>query len=164
MKIKFLTVLSLALVLFLGACGGKSDAELQTAADTALNGDPATADVTVTVTEGEATLTGEVANEADKATAESLAKVEGITSVKNNVTVAPAAPAQPAPTASGDDAAVKTKVEEGLKKNGCDGATVEVKDGVATLRGTVDTAKYEVCFRAASEAGAKRVINQLGKK
>lgn len=161
MKIKFLTVLSLAVVLFLGACGGKSDAELQTAADTALDGDPATADVVVVVKDGEATLSGEVADDAAKAKAETLAKVEGIKSVKNDVTVAPA---QPAPTASGDDSAVKSKIEEGWKEKGCDGATVEVKDGVATLRGSVPNAKFGECVMVANQAGAKKVENQLGKK
>lgn len=161
MKIKFLTVLSLAVVLLLGACGGKSDAELQTAAEKALKDDTTTSDVTVVVKDGEATISGEVSDDAAKAKAETLAKVEGVKSVKNDVTVK--APPPP-PMASGDDATVKTKVEDALKKKGCDGATVDVKDGVATLRGTVATAKYEECFMAASEAGAKKVQNQLGKK
>ncbi len=163
MKIKFLTVLSLAVVLFLGACGGKSDAELQTAAADALKGDIATSAVTVAVNEGVATVSGEVADEAAKAKAETLAKVEGIKSVTNSVTVKPMVVAPP-PMAEGDDPTVKNKVESALKAKGCDGATVEVQDGVATLRGTVATAKYEECFMAASEAGAKKVQNQLGKK
>lgn len=161
MKIKFLTVLSLAVVLFLGACGGKTDAELQTAASDALKGDPMTSAVTAVVSEGVATISGEVADEAAKAKAETLAKVEGITSVTNSVTVKPmVAP----PMAEGNDPMVKNKVESALKAKGCDGATVEVQDGVATLRGTVATAKYEECFMAASEAGAKKVQNQLDKK
>ena len=53
MKIKFLTVVSLAVVLFLGACGGKSDAELLTAADKALKDDTTTSGVTVEVKDGE---------------------------------------------------------------------------------------------------------------
>ncbi len=161
MKIKFLTALSLAVVLLLGACGGKSDAELQTDVTNALNGDTATSGVTATVNEGVATLTGEVETEEAKAKAETLAKVEGIKSVANNVTVK--APAPP-PMAEGTDEMVQEKMETALKAKGCDGATVEVKDGVATLRGTVATAKYEECFMAASEAGAKKVENQLGKK
>ncbi len=161
MKIKVLTALSLAVVLFLGACGGKTDADMQTAASTALNGDTTTSGVTAVVNEGVATISGEVETEEAKTKAETLAKVEGVTSVTNNVTVKAAAPP---PMAEGNDPMVKTKVEEALMKKGCDGATVEVKDGVATLRGTVATAKYEECFMAASEAGAKRVQNDLGKK
>lgn len=161
MKIKVLTALSLAVVLFLGACGGASDADLQTAANTALDGDTTTADVVVAVNEGVATITGEVADEAAKAKAETLAKVEGIKSVVNNVTVKEV---QPEPMADGSDTTVKEKMETALKEKGCDGATVEVKDGVATLRGTVATAKFGECVMAANEAGAKKVENQLGKK
>ncbi len=161
MKIKFLTVLSLTIVLLLGACGGKSDAELQTAAETALKGDPTTAGVSVAVKDGEATLTGVVASDDAKTKAETLAKVDGMKSVKNDVTVPPP---PPPPMASGDDSAVKTKVEDALKAKGCDGATVEVKEGVATLRGTVASAKFGECVRVAQEAGAKKVENQLGKK
>lgn len=162
MKIKFLTVLSLAVVLFLGACGGASDADMQTAANTALDGDTTTADVVVAVNGGVATITGEVADEAAKAKAETLAKVEGVTSVVNNVTVKEAMMAEP--MASGSDMQVRDKMETALKAKGCDGATVEVKDGVATLRGTVATAKFGECVMAANEGGAKKVENQLGKK
>lgn len=161
MKIKVLTALSLAVVLFLVACGGKSDADMQTAASTALNGDTTTSGVTAVINEGVATISGEVADEAAKAKAETLAKVEGVTSVVNNVTVKET---MPPPMAEGNDPMVKTKVEEALMKKGCDGATVEVKDGVATLRGTVATAKFGECVMAAQEAGAKRVENELGKK
>lgn len=162
MKIKFLTVLSLAVVLFLGACGGKTDAELQTAASDALKGDPMTSAVTAVVSEGVATISGEVADEAAKAKAETLAKVEGITSVTNSVTVKPVVVAPP-PLADGSDTMVEDKMEAALKAKGCDGATVEVQDGVATLRGTVATAKFPECVKAANEAGAKRIENQLGK-
>jgi osmotically-inducible protein OsmY len=161
MKIKFLTVLSLAVVLFLGACGGKSDADLKTASETALKGDPTTSTVTVDVKDGVATISGEVADDAAKTKAETLAKVEGVKSVTNSVTVKPA-PAPP--VAKSEDPELKTKLEEGLKSKGCDGATVEVKDGVATLRGTVPTAKFAECVMVANQAGAKKIENQLGKK
>ncbi len=162
MKIKVLTALSLAVVLFLGACGGKSDADMQTAASTALNGDTTTSGVSAVVNEGVATISGEVETEEAKTKAADLVtKVDGVKSVTNNVTVK--APAPP-PMAEGDDTMVKEKVETALKAKGCEGATVEVKDGVATLRGTVATAKFGECVMAANEAGAKKVENQLGKK
>ncbi|MGI8543907.1 MAG: BON domain-containing protein [Aridibacter sp.] len=161
MKIKVLTALSLAVVLFLGACGGNSDAEMQTAATNALNGDTTTSGVTAVVNEGIATISGEVETEEAKNKAETLAKVEGVTSVTNNVTVKEAVPP---PMAEGSDTMVKEKMETALRAKGCDGALVEVKDGVATLRGSVATAKYEECIMAANEAGAKKVENDLGKK
>lgn len=161
MKIKILTVLSLAFVLFLGACSGTSDEDLNTAAETALRGDTATSGVMVNVNDGVATVSGEVESEAAKERAAELAKVEGVTSVVNNVTVKEM---PPPPMASANDPILKTKVEDALKEKGCDGATVEVEDGVATLRGTVTAAKFPECVMAANEAGAKRVENQLSKK
>ncbi len=161
MKIKFLTVLSLAVVLLLGACGGKSDAELKTAAEAALKGESTTSGVTVEVKDGVATISGEVADDAAKAKAEELAKVEGVKSVTNNVTVK-AAP--PPPTASAEDGPLKEKVEESLKKKGCANVKVEVKDGVATLTGEVEKAKLGECMMAANEAKPKKVENKLTTK
>ncbi len=160
MKLKIITVLSLSLVLLLGACGGKSDAEMQSAADAALKGNETTSGVTVEVKEGVATISGDVKDDAAKAKAEELAKVEGVKNVVNEVNVnAPA----PVPEAKGDDSEVKAKVEEGLKKVGCAGVTVNVKDGVATLSGTVDAAKMAQCVQAANEGGAKKVVNDLNR-
>ncbi len=163
MKIKLLTVLSLTVVLLLGACGGgKSDTELQADADKALKADPATSAVTVAVSDGVATVSGEVADEAAKAKAAELANVEGVKSVTNNVTVK-AAPPPPAPSA--DDSTIKSKIEEGWKaKKGCEGATVEVKDGVATLRGSVPSASFGECVMVANQAGAKKIENEIAKK
>lgn len=162
MKIKFLTVLSLAVVLLLGACGGASDADLQTAADKAVKANESTKSVSVTVKDGVATVTGEVADEAAKTKAAELAKVDGVKSVTNSVTVK-AAP--PPPAASAADPELKTKVEEALKKKkGCETASVEVKDGVATLRGEVAKGKLGECVMAANEAKPKKVENQLKEK
>ena len=42
--------------------------------------------------------------------------------------------------------------------------TVEVKEGVVTLKGDVPKAKLQDAMKAASEAGAKRVMNQMNTK
>lgn len=166
MRIKFLTVLSLTVALFLAACGGgKSDSEMQNAAAEKLKNNTGTAGVSVVVSDGVATISGEVADDAAKAEAESLARVEGVKSVTNNVTVT-AAPPPPAaePTASGGDQTIREKIEKGWKEKGCDGATVEVSDGVATARGTVPGDKFAECVMILSESGARRIQNQLAKK
>ncbi len=161
MKIKFLTVLGLTIVLLLGACGGKSDAELQGEADKKLKAEQTTSGVTVEVTEGVATISGDVADDAAKAKAEELAKVEGVKNVINNVNVnAP----PPAPTASAADPELKTKMEESLKKAGCATVSVDVKDGVATLTGKVKGDKFPECIMAAQEAKPLRVENKLEKE
>src|SRR3954466_10422685 len=114
MKIKFATVLMLAGVLLLAACG-KSDADLTKAANDKLAADKVTG-VTVAVKDGVATLSGEVADITVKNKAEASAKsVEGVKSVVNSTTTKPLP--TPAPVAA--DPMLKGKVEENLKKAGC---------------------------------------------
>jgi osmotically-inducible protein OsmY len=158
MKIKFLTVLSLAIVVLLAACG-KSDADLQKAVAAKLAADNVTG-VTVAVDKGVATLTGEVADITVKNKAEASAKgVEGIKSVVNNTTTRPL----PAATPAAADPMLKGKIEENLKKAGCTGATIDVKDGVVTISGTVPDAKYAECIRVVQESGALKPNNLLQK-
>lgn len=81
----------------------------------------------------------------------------------NAVTVAtPTATATPV-TAS-EDTAIKNKTEAALSKAGVSGATVEVNDGVVTLKGDVPKAKWQDAMKAANESGAKRVMNQMNEK
>ena len=157
MKIKFLTVFSLAVVLLMSACG-KSDADLQKAASDKLKADNVQG-VTVTVKDGVATLTGEVADITVKNKAEASAKVDGVKSVTNNLTLKPL----PTPVPPPADPMLKGKVEESLKKAGCTGATVEVAGGTVTLKGTVPDAKFAECVQAANQSGAGKVDNQLVK-
>jgi len=63
-----------------------------------------------------------------------------------------------------EDTAIKNKTEANLSKAGVTGVTVEVKEGVVTLKGDVPEAKFQDAVKAANEAGAKRVMNQLNKK
>ncbi len=153
MKFKFIMVLSLAAVLFLGACG-KSDADLQTAASAAVKTAAPTA--TVTVKDGVATLTGVVDNDAAKAAAETAAKVDGVKSVVNNLTVKPAP--TPAPVA---DAATKTAVEEALKKKGFDKVTVEATTTEVIIRGTIPKGKMAEVNQVAQETAKRKVTNQV---
>lgn len=152
-----LVVLCLAMAFTLVACGGKSDADLQKAAETAVKAKVPTA--TVTVKDGVATITGVANDAAAKTAAEAAAKVEGIKSVTNNMTVATPTPV--AQMASGDDTKVKTAIEDNWKKAGCTGATVTVKDGTATGIGTVPKGKLATCVQAAQEAKPGKFDNKL---
>ncbi len=158
MKIKFLTVLSLAIVLLLVACG-KSDADLQKAVAAKLAADNV-AGVTVAVKDGVATLSGEVADITVKNKAVASAKtVEGVKSVSDSTTLRPSPTPVPAPA----DPMLKGKVEENLKKAGCTGATVAIANGTVTLTGTVPDAKYAECIKVVNESGAGKLNNQLQK-
>ena len=156
MKIKVLTVLSLAIALFISACGGKSDADLQKAAQDKLAADNVTG-VTVAVKDGVATLTGEVADITVKNKAEASARVEGIKSVTNNVTLKPL----PTPVPPAEDPMLKGTVEESLRKKNISGITVTVANGEVTLTGTVAKDKLAEVMATVSEAKPKKINNQL---
>lgn len=155
MKIKFLTVFALAIALFAAACGA-SDADLQKAANDKLVADGVTG-VTVTVNDGVATLTGEVADITVKNKAAASAKVEGIKSVTNNLTTKPV----PTPAPVADDKMIEGTVNEAIKKLEVAGITVAVKDGVVTLTGNVSKDNLGRVVAAAQEAKPKKVENQL---
>jgi len=158
MKIKFLTVLVLALTLVAGACG-KKDADIQKAAQDKLSSENVTG-ASVTVKDGVATLTGEVADITVKNKAETAVKgTDGVKSVTNNLTLKPL----PTPVPPPADPMLKGKVEEALKKAGCTGVTVDTASGKITLTGTVPEAKYTTCFQAASQAGGSSIQNNLVK-
>jgi len=158
MKIKALTIFTLAIALFLSACG-KSDAELTKAATDKLAADKV-AGVTVAVKDGVATLTGEVADVTVKSKAEASVKgVEGIKSVTNSLTLKPLPVATPAAT----DPALTGKLNEAMKKVGVTGLTIEVVNGKATIKGTVPAAKYAQAVQAINESGITGWDNQLTK-
>jgi osmotically-inducible protein OsmY len=70
----------------------------------------------------------------------------------------------PTPVSTSEDTAIKNKTEANLAKAGVNGVTVEVKGGEVTLKGDVAAAKFTDAVKAANEAGAKKVNNQLNRK
>jgi hyperosmotically inducible periplasmic protein len=158
MRIKFLTLISIAAVLFLAACG-KSDADVQKAVAAKLAADGVNG-VTATVKDGVATLTGEVADVTVKSKAEASARsVEGVKSVVNSTTTKPLPVATPAAA----DPALTGKITEDLKKAGCTGASVTVVNGKVTVTGEVPNAKYATCIQTIQQSGITGIDNQLKK-
>lgn len=159
MKIKFLTILTIAAAMFAMACGGKSDADLAKAINDKFAAEKITG-VTVAVKDGVATLTGEVADVTVKTKAEAAAKtVEGIKSVVNSLTTKPLPVATPAAT----DPALTGKLNEAMKKAGVTGLTIEVVNGKTTIKGAVPAAKYVEVIRLINEAGITGFDNQITK-
>jgi hyperosmotically inducible periplasmic protein len=158
MKVKFISVLVLALAVLVAACG-KSDADVQKAVTDKLAADGVTG-VTVAVKDGVATLTGQVDNITVKNKAAASAKsVEGVKSVTDNTTLKPLPTPSPAPP----DPTLQGKVDENLKKAGCTGAVAKVESGTVTLTGTVPEAKFAECVKVVNESGAGKLNNQLQK-
>ena len=87
------------------------------------------------------------------------------TARNTNATTTTATPvATPTPVSASEDTAIKNKTEAALSKAGVSGVTVEVKEGVVTLKGDVPRAKWQDAMKAANESGAKRVMNQMNDK
>lgn len=133
-------------------------------------------DVKVAVDDkGVATLSGDVATAAQKAQAETLAKVEGITRVVNNIAIDPDEDKNLADRAKNglnkagekiSDAWITTKVkwffigEDLLKDSNIDADTA---NGVVTLKGTVKTAAGKARAVALTKGvdGVKNVVDQM---
>lgn len=158
MKVKIFTVLTLAIALFVSACG-KSDADLTKAATDKLSAEKVTG-VSVTVKDGVATLAGEIGDITTKSKAEAAVKsVEGIKSVTNTINVRTAATPVPPPP----DQMLQGTTDESLKKAGCTGVTLAVKDGIVTASGTVPAAKYAECVQVVMQSGLGKMDNKIVK-
>ncbi len=141
--------LALPLALALTACG-PNDADIKAEADKAIAG---VQGATVDVASGVATISGQVADEAAKTTAETAVKgVKGVKSVVDNATVAP-----PPVVISADDS-LKTNVAAALKDFPT--LTADVKDGVVTLTGDIKKTDLPKAMQAVSALHPKKIENK----
>ena len=85
----------------------------------------------------------------------------GGSSTNANANANKGTPTPVANMAGANDSTLKTTIEDNFKKKGCTGATVEVKEGVATARGTVPKGKLPDCVMAVNEAKPGKVENQM---
>ena len=129
-----MALLILALGIGATSCSNVSDEEVQRTAQELLASNPELDGVLVTVENKVATLTGTVADDATKSYAEStVAGVENVKSVANQIEVVPPAPVAPDYTSL--DASINTALAELLK--GYKNVTATVKDGVIKLKGKI---------------------------
>jgi len=139
----------ISLCISLAACG-PSDADIKADAEKAIAG---VQGATVDVASGVATISGQVANEAAKTTAETAVKgVKGVKSVIDNATVTP-----PPVVISADDS-LKTNVAAALKAYPT--LTADVKDGVVTLTGNVKKTELPKVMQAVSALHPKKIENK----
>lgn len=138
--------------LFFAACSPK-DGDIQTAVKA-----KEAAEVSVAVTKGEVTLTGEVADEAEKAKAETIAKAEkGVKSVVNNLTIKPTMSS--APVVIADDSTLVKNVIDATKD--FPAVQASVKDGVVTLKGEISKSSLVKLMQQLSVLKPKKIDNQL---
>jgi len=151
MKLKMMMIL-LSLGVVFTSCKPK-DADIQKAITEKIAASPEMAGLTVSVTEGVATITGECKDDACKVNCESLVKgMKGVKSVVNNTTV-------PAPVViNNDDALITdmlnvTAAFEGVESN--------VSNGVVTLTGEIAKDKLAELMQAVMAVKPKSVENKL---
>lgn len=140
----------IATTLFFVGCKPK-DADIQAA----VQAKEATG-ITVAVTKGDVTLTGEVADDAAKAKAEEVAKAEkGVKTVINSLTVKPA----PLPVVISEDPNLSKNVTDAVK----DFPTVkaEVKDGIITLMGEIKKPALITLMQHLNALKPKKIENKL---
>ena len=120
---------------------------------------------TAEVNKGVVTLTGEVPDDAAKASAEEATKaVKGVKSITNNLTVTPppVAPPPPPPVEISPDERIRMSVDSAISAAGVMGVTSTIANGEVTLTGEVaskDDLKKAV--EAAHQAKPKKVNNKI---
>ncbi len=153
----FKMTMALALMLSLSLAGCKpKDSEIKAKIESKLSAEAP--NVMVSVTEGVATLTGEVKDEATKTMIETDAKTAGATSVVNNTMVTPAF----TPPVIVSDDPLSNSVRDATKDY--PGVNAVVSDGVIMLTGTIEKANLPKLMMTLNGLGAKRIDNKLETK
>ncbi len=131
------------------------DADIQKNVATAIGAYPG---VQVTVTDGVATLSGEVADEATRAAAEAAAKgVKGVKSVTSNLTVTP----PPAPVVINPDTTLQETANSAISALSLPKVEAAVQDGVITLTGEIKKSELQGLMMKLNELKPKKIENKL---
>src|SRR4030095_9181964 len=131
-----------------------SDADLKTAVDNAIAANSNLSGTYADVKDGVVTLSGEVKTDAAKESAETAAKgINGVKSVVNNLTVAPA----PAPVEITPDDPLKAAVENTIKPY--PGVKATIQNGVVTLSGEIKKADLQKLMIALNSLKPKSIDN-----
>jgi osmotically-inducible protein OsmY len=131
------------------------DADIQKNVATAIGAYPG---VQVTVTDGVATLSGEVADEATRAAAEAAAKgVKGVKSVTSNLTVTP----PPAPVVINPDTTLQETANSAISALSLPKVQAAVQDGVITLTGEIKKSELQGLMMKLNELKPKKIENKL---
>ncbi|MCG7856301.1 BON domain-containing protein [Flavihumibacter sp.] len=146
--------LAIASAVSLTACKPK-DTDIEKNVTTAVAGYPG---VSVSVNDGVATISGEVADESTKAAVETAAKsVKGVKSVTNNLSVPP----PPPPVEISADATLQQTVASTLTSMGLGQVVATVNDGVVTLTGEIKKADLPNLMQKLNELKPKKIENKL---
>ena len=146
-----------AFLFFITACG-PNDAAIADSVKSKVN---TISGVVVDVKDGVVTLSGQVADDAAKAAAETAVQdVKGVKSVVNNLTVTPPAPPAPAVVINPDDV-LRAGLDSAFAAQGIKGINAAVSNGEVTLTGTVKKADLTKVMQVANELKPKKVVNRM---
>lgn len=152
-KILLAVFLSASVLFF--SCKPK-DPEIQTKITEKFTATPEVMGATASVTDGVATLTGEVKDDAAKMMAENDAKeVKGVKSVVNNLTTTPVVVAP----VIAPDSALTQGVTDATKD--FPGVTAAVNNGEITLTGTIKRADLQKLMQSLQSLNPSKINNQL---
>ncbi|MBD0297628.1 MAG: BON domain-containing protein [Flavisolibacter sp.] len=131
----------------------KSDTEIQQTINEQLQTDQGYKNVSATVKDGVATLTGTCAGEnCEQAIAEKVKGIEGVDQVENNITRED----------TGIDYTLRTSVQSIISKY--EGVQADVAGGVVVLRGSIQRSQLQPLMAELSTLKAKKIDNQLAVK
>jgi len=117
-------------------------------------------EISVTVKDGVATLSGECKDEAAKdEAAESIKDVKGVKSVVNDCTVTPPPPPPPAPVVINADSTLIKSVADATKD--FPGVKADVKDGIVTLTGDIKRDNLKTLMMSLNTLKPKKIENKL---
>jgi len=134
------------------------DADVQSSVTTTLRTNPDFANVSNTVTDGVATLTGEVRDEATRmAAATEAGKVKGVKSVTNNITIT--VPVSTAPVEITADDPLNALVKDAVKDHPTVVATVNA--GTVTLTGEIKKTDLTKLMQKINALKPRKVENKL---
>ncbi len=135
------------------------DSDIQAKITEKFTATPELAGASATVTDGVATLTGEVKDDAAKAEAESTAKeIKGVKSVINNCSVTPPPP-PPAPVVINADSTLMQGVTDATKD--FPDVKTDIKDGVITLTGSIKRDNLRTLMMSLNSLKPKKIENKL---
>jgi hyperosmotically inducible protein len=166
-----LIVLGALLALASANCERRSVADTAITADVksklVLDNENLAVNVDVDTRGGEVTLTGVVETQAEKEQAERIARsAEGVTRVINNITVVTNGghDAKTGASTTASDLAILSKIKTRYVAEEVAGVRVDVRDGVVTLKGDVDSAQKRARAEniARATSGVKSVNNLIG--
>jgi len=161
MKIsKFLIAVFLSVPVLFFSCKPK-DSDIQSKITQKFAATPELSGVNASVSDGVATLTGEVKDEAAKTRAETDAKdVKGVKSVVDNITVnMPPPPPPPAVTSTAPDSTLNQGVADATKDFPT--VTATVNNGEITLTGSIKRSDLTKLMQTLNSLHPTKINNQL---